>query len=147
MLSQKLIIFLLIGLGLLIFYRFTYVKNTKNEAELDKLSAEIKASLKGKSVFLCSGINLLGTNKEKSNVYLLGGDFVNIEAKAGMTISIDGQDYVITDISDESGEPQDIIDAKTESRIGFVGITTNTLNVDTLNEKIKREKMLTFPVK
>ena len=146
MLNQNLII-LLIVLGLLVFYGFTYKKNSEKEAELDKLSTEIKANLKGTSAFLCSGINLLGTNKEKTNVYLLGGDFVNIEAKAGMTISIDGQDYKITDISDENGEPQEVIDAKTESRIGFVGITTNTLNVNTLNEKIKREKMLTFFVK
>jgi co-chaperonin GroES (HSP10) len=146
MLNQNLII-LLIVLGLLVFYGVTYKKNSEKEAALDKLSAEIKANLKGKSAFLCSGINLLGTNKEKTNVYLLGGDFVNIEAKAGMTISIDGQDYVITDVSDENGEPHEVIDAKSASRIGFVGINTNTLNLDTLNEKIKREKMLTFLIK
>jgi hypothetical protein len=120
------------------------IRSAVNEAKLNKIEDGIIPNLNGKPAFLCSGINLLGTNKDNINLYLLGGDFVNINAKAGMSVNIMGQEYEITDVSNEDGNQVDTIGALSNKQIGYIGITTNKLDLDGLKDKIKREKVLTL---
>jgi len=133
-------LFVIVCLGLFVLH----IRGSKKQAELNRLSELAKIDLKGKPAFLCAGITLLGSDKEKINLYLLGGDFVNVNATAGMVITIEGSNYVITDVSDESGTQVKVIEAQSKTQIGFVGITTNQIDFKSINEKIKSQKLLTF---